>query len=297
MTDPLNSFFSQFYASVDELRNAAALFVPESVLIGGLPFSREALVASASILGPGFQQYALWQYLTQGLPASTVPNPVSQQLAAGGAYPTWADDIGGPGGSWTTGETMTVIIPNAYRVSIVMSSGTRDVVNVVGVLGTASGQETAAATAVLAAWKVANGPLSKLCNLVAMQWVEATDLSSSSGGIARVADTTTGTLTGLSLATAGAAALVKWNGNSRSRSTRGRTYYGPIDEGMISADGRTLSSSAKTNVNTAFTNFRNSLVTAGFPLQVISRTQNAVHAVTLQTVEDTIATQRRRIRS
>lgn len=202
-------------------------------------------------------------------------------------------------GIWTTVEgEMTLVISNTYRVAIRMTAGGKSITNVIGVTGSASGQQAAAAAAVLAAWKVASGPLSQLSSFSAMADVTAVDLSSTSGGITIVSDTTTGGVTvGNALSTRAASALVTWNSGTRSRSARGRLYFGPLMEGNINTDGATLVAGSATALGTAFTAFRNSLSTAGFPLVVISQKLASTTRVTSQAVQTTIATQRRRLRS
>lgn len=202
-------------------------------------------------------------------------------------------------GSWVVGGSgvATLVIANTYRVAIRMLAGGRDITNVVGVTGSSSGQEAAAAAAVLAAWK-SPGPLSKLSSLVTMADVTAIDLSSTSGGITVLADSTAGGVsTGNSLSTRAASALVSWNGSTRSKSSRGRLYFGPLMESDINTDGATLLGATVTSLGTSFTAFRTSLATAGFPLCVISQKNASTTPVTSQAVQTTIATQRRRIRS
>lgn len=189
-----------------------------------------------------------------------------------------------------------LVIPNVYRVAIHATSGGQDVINVVGVRGTAQGQQLAAAQAVQSAWKTAAGPLAKISSLVQLVKFRAMDLSSVDGGIAEVADATVGGQITNTLATAGACALVKWNGGTRSGSSRGRLYYGPIREADINADGRTMVAGSRTDVQAAFGFFRTVLDQQGFPLVVISRKTASAAAVSSHSVETIIATQRRRIR-
>lgn len=189
-----------------------------------------------------------------------------------------------------------LIIPGCFQVSIEASSGSQDVTNVVGVQnggGTAAG----AAAAVQKAWKAAGGPLGTLSNLYALRQFRAMDLSSANGAIAVVTDTTAGQSTSAnSLATNAACALIKWNGSTRSKSSRGRLYLGPLMEININADGRTLTSGSITGFTSAFTVFRNSLASDGYPLVVLSRSLSQAFPVTGHAPESVIATQRRRIR-
>ena len=204
-----------------------------------------------------------------------------------------------PAGSFSIqGDSVpALVIPNVYQVAIEGTLGGQDQVNVIGVRGSASGLHEEAAAAVLAAFKVANGPLAQKTNLWAMREVRAMDLSSVSGGIAVVSDATTGSIATTLSGYAGASALIKWNGGSRSRSTRGRLYHGGLGENDIGSDGRTLLAARQTGLVTAYNNFRASLSAAGFTLCVISRKDSAAYDVTSVAVESILATQRRRVRS
>lgn len=188
-----------------------------------------------------------------------------------------------------------LIIPDCFQVNIQMSVGGKQVENVIGVEN-AAGTAAGAATAVKTAWEIALGPLAKLLGAVAMTNYHAVDISSGSGAIFDLASTTTGSAGAGSLATRAACALVQWNGSTRNRSSRGRLYYGPLGEANINPDGATLVTIDRTNIGTAFTNFRNSLTTSGYPLVVLSRTLSQAFPVTQHAVELQIATQRRRIR-
>lgn len=213
----------------------------------------------------------------------------SQGAAANNGQGTWVLGSGG---------ALTLVISNTYRVAVRMLAGGKSITNVVGVRGSSSGQQAAAAAAVLAAWKVASGPLSRISSLVTMADVTAVDLSSTTGGISVVSDTTAGGITtSNSLSTRAASALVTWNGSTRSKSARGRLYFGPLMEIDLNSDGATLDSTRQAALSTAWTNFRSSLATAGFPLVVISQKLASTTDVTSHAVQSTIATQRRRIRS
>lgn len=192
-------------------------------------------------------------------------------------------------------DMTTLVIPNCFQVTISAVAGGHAVENVIGVKN-ASGTAAGAATAVKTAWEIATGPLANLATLVTMTNYHAVDISSSTGTIADLASTTAGGRSSQSFATRGAAALIKWNGSNRSRSTRGRLYYGPIAESDIQTDGATLDTTRATAIGTAFTAFRNSLNSSGYPLVVLSRTLSSSFDVTAHAVESSIATQRRRIR-
>jgi hypothetical protein len=231
---------------------------------------------------PGFL-YTLWHALHSGDAAgfnSTYP-PANGDLITGG---------------YSMGTVL--VIPNIYRGSIMQLSGSRQIVNVVGLHGASSGQQVAACAALKAAWEATSGPLHYLSSLVAASLYTVMDLSSTTGGIAQLSSSTTGGMsTTNSLATRGAAALVKWNGASRSLSTRGRMYYGPIMESDINPDGATIATGSINLFTNGISTFRSSLASAGFTLCVISRKLATATDVSSFTVETTIATQRRRIRS
>lgn len=235
----------------------------------------------------------------------SVPGGMANTLLAAQAVAGWTPPqvlgIGQIGGGYFRTRAQEeqmgqLIVADCFQVAINALAGGREVVNVIGVRnsgGTAAG----AAAAVQTAWKVASGPLSTLSSYYALTSFDAMDVGSSNGDIVQVLDTTTGGLAAQSFATAGACALVKWNGGTRSRSSRGRLYFGPIRELDINTDGRTLAAASITTYGTAFTNFRNSLSAAGYPLVILSRKLGTSTTVSSQSVETTIATQRRRIRA
>lgn len=269
--------------------------LPEFVYVLGVPVQRDVLVIeawTAPFSGAGIALRAIYfgQLATAVQPAAEAAwDAVNKAVLAS---PGQSITLKGPS------NVAALVIANVYRCSIRMISGGKDIVNVVHVEGTTTGQQAAAAAAVLAAWKVANGPLSQLSNLVAMQDVTAMDLSSVNGGISVVTDTTVGGLSvSPALATRGACALIKVNGGTRSRSTRGRIYYGPIREADINSDGATLGGTFKTAADTAFAAFKTSLTGASFTPGVASRKTSSFTSAGTYVSETTIATQRRRIRS
>lgn len=190
-----------------------------------------------------------------------------------------------------------VIINRGYRVTIKSRVGTQSVVNVLHFLGPSTGLEKDAAQTMETFWSGATGGLTHLGNQVTeFEGVEAVDLSSLNGGIWWEADGTA-LPSSLAISTAGAAALVQLNGQTRNRNSRGRIYLGPLREADLQQDGRTLSASAKGRIGTLVSNMRTAMTTEGFDLQVLSRATSTMYPVTLVRVADIIATQRRRIRS
>lgn len=189
-----------------------------------------------------------------------------------------------------------LVIANCFQVSIQYHDTSKAMENVIGVEN-AAGTAAGAAAAVKAAWEAAGGPLAGRSSSTIMDNYHAVDISSLTGTIADLASVAAGGSGAAALSTRGACALVKWNGSSRSRSTRGRLYLGPLREAEINADGATLGAANITAINNEMTVFRNSLSAAGYPLVVLSREHSIATIVTAHSTEATIATQRRRIRS
>lgn len=202
----------------------------------------------------------------------------------------------GAAGRFIDGSRMPqLIIPGVVQVAIVASSGGQDVINVVGVRK-GGGTTVQAVEAVRTAWTSGtSNPLSLHTNSYQMVEYRGMDLSTANGDIVSVAGTGAGSNTTQN-ATNAASALVKFNGGTRSASSRGRLYFGPLHEAQINADGRTLVSAQQTALTTSMNGFRTSLETAGNPLCVISRLNSSATNVTSLSVASVIATQRRRIR-
>lgn len=215
-------------------------------------------------------------------------DPVQQQVAADDSVRYVTRNPEGKG-------MAQLIIPGVYQVAIQAVSGGQQVVNVIGVRNS-GGSALGAAQAVLKAWKVTAGPLARHPSQYQMTGVHAMSLASENGDIADVADSTSGGITATSLATNGSCALVKWNGGTRSGTSRGRMYHGPLTEDQVQTDGRRIATGEQTALTTAYANFMASLNADGYPLVVISRKAQTATTVTSHLVETIIASQRRRIR-
>lgn len=188
---------------------------------------------------------------------------------------------------------MVLIIPDCFQVSIKGTSGGQDVVNVIGVYGP-NDNAISIATSVRTAWKVASGPLAKLPGTYAMVEVRAMDLSSASGDVYVVPDSTPGTLSG-ALATNGACALITYGAGTRAKSEKGRMYFGPLREVEINTDGRTLATPQ--GFTDALQAFRTSLEASnGRKMVVLSRKNSTYTEIASMATQTIIATQRRRIR-
>jgi len=189
----------------------------------------------------------------------------------------------------------TLIIPNCFQVTMQAQVAGHVVENVIGLLN-GGGSSSGAAAAVKTAWEQSGGPLELLRTDVAMVNYHAVDIGSSTGGITDLASTTAGSSTSGALSTRASCALVKWNGSSRSRSTRGRMYIGPLTDNNLQSDGGTLNATFASDLSDAVQAFRDSLTFLGYPLQVLSRTLNEATPVSAHAIEAVCATQRRRLR-
>lgn len=187
---------------------------------------------------------------------------------------------------------MVLIIPKCFIVAIKGISGGQEIVNVIGVRDENAGAASIA-NAVLAAWKVANGPLFRLPTTYQMLEVKAMDIRSADGQVFTAPDTSQAPGAG-ALATNGSCALITFGNGSRQKSTRGRMYFGPLRENDINADGRTLTTPS--NFTSALTNFKTALETPGREWVILSRKNSSASPVQVIQTQTVIATQRRRIR-
>jgi hypothetical protein len=276
------------YETDVEFTNGFRDILPSFVQVLGVPIPIDAFLAGA--FGTGLRPSVSAEYWEAF--AINLANTAGGTAAVNGLT-----SLGRASQAAGTGQDSmpALIIANTYRVAIKATSSGLPVLNVVGVRGTAGGQEAAAAAAVKAAWETgATSLLNQHTNNYHMVSYDATDLTTATGGIASVASTGVGSFTA-ETSTAAACALFKFMGGTRQRSSNGRMYYGPIDQNSVNTDGRSLEAAAKTALTTALTAFVTSLNTAGFPLVVISRHLSSAHLVSTYLVESTIATQRRRI--
>ena len=189
---------------------------------------------------------------------------------------------------------MVLIVPNCYLVSIKMSSGGQDVVNVIGIQASSSTAQ-AVANQVKASWILSGGPMQKHATTTTGVQVSAMDLSSANGAIATAAFTNAGSEAG-ALATNGSCALITYGGGTRSRSSKGRLYHGPLREGQIESNGRHLTATAQANITNGYLVFKNDLNAAGMFWTVISRKLQTANNISSPSAQLLIATQRRRIR-
>jgi hypothetical protein len=187
---------------------------------------------------------------------------------------------------------MVLIVPDTFLVSIKGISGGQDVVNVVGIKFAGVSAE-AVATAVRDAWIVSGGPITKLPNTYSMVEVKALSLDNANGQVFTLPHSQAGNLSG-ALATNGSCALVTYGNGTRSKSSKGRMYFGPLREVEINTDGRTLASAS--TFTTAMTAFKTDVETWGGQWVIVSRKNSTTAPITSITTQTVIATQRRRIR-
>lgn len=190
----------------------------------------------------------------------------------------------------------TLIIPNTYMVSIDGESGGQNVTNVVGITADFKNAQMVA-EAVSLAWKFPGGPLSRMSTLYSMRQITVVDLTFADGDVYTLPVTGAGSQVG-ALATNGSCALVSYSGGTRSRSSSGRLFFGPLTEGAIQSDGRSVENATRTGIDAAFLIFQNQLAAGDYNWCVISRklAKASVIPIGAAHVQPIIATQRRRIR-
>lgn len=195
---------------------------------------------------------------------------------------------------------MVLIVPRTYLVSIKGEVSGQPNVNVIGLrdIGNDAGGFFAAEGVALAVRDIlrkAGGLMSVKSNQFVGRTVNAMDLSSAEGTVGEVAWSSVGTVAE-QVSTTAAAALVKYGGGTRSRSSKGRLYWGPLTEGQINTDGRTISGAYITSLTNAMNTFKNDLRAQGLEWVVVSRKTQTARAIDSITVATIAATQRRRLR-
>lgn len=307
----LSPYWAQFYATWEEFDDVVRWIFPDGVEIAGYSLSADRLADLGRLSINSNLSVALAAAIKQGLGRDRatalrdffgVIDPLQYEASkdrrgGGGRFgESFVNALIDP--SNTPGALMSqIVVPNIYRLSIRSRIGTQAVVNVLHLRGTSPGLEEDAVDVARAAWIKPTGPFSYVGNTsLVLEEVAAVDLSSINGGIYR--DETSLTAGGTSqLATAGACALIQWNGQNRNRSARGRTYFGPLKESVVNPDGRTLANSIRESIENVWTAFRADLAAGGFEMGVLSRTQATFYPIVRQSCAQIIATQRRRIRS
>ncbi len=191
---------------------------------------------------------------------------------------------------------MTLVIPNAHQIGIEMSAGGQTIMNVIGInYGTGFYTIQEALADVKAAWEATGGPLKTLPNAVTCIGYHGVDLSTADAATAYLGSGATGTVAS-EMSTLAACAVIKLSGGSRSRSKNGRMYFGPLHEGQINSDGRTISSGAATTINAAFNQFRTAINVEEVSWAVLSRKLSEATPIASVGVQGVIGTQRRRLR-
>jgi hypothetical protein len=272
------------YTDADHLYQAASSVITDPLNIAHTAYSVRQVVDGVWNVAYDLTPFGFLASLWHGLAVNSAP-AFASSWPLGNLY-------------LSTGEQMTnppLVIANAYRCAIQMTFGGRPVVNVIGLLGSSAGQAGAAAAALKAAWEAAGGPLKLLPTTLTMTGYTVTDLSSPTGSVALLSSSTAGGRS-LSVSDRGMCCLIKFSGGTRSRSSNGRVYLGPLTSADTGADGATIVGATVTLFSNAWTQFENAMGTAGFPVAVLSRKTDTAHVVSSFAVQTTIATQRRRIR-
>lgn len=189
----------------------------------------------------------------------------------------------------------TLVIPGAYQVGIHMVVSGQEIVNVIGVMSDGFGAANQIADKVHAAWIAAGGPMSMLPNSVKLEKIKVTDLAGVNGEIFEKTATDAGKGTS-PLGSLAATAVVRVGAGTRSRSGKGRLYFGPLQQAQLSADGRTLVPVQQTTIATGFQQFKTAVNTEGLQWAVLSRKLSVATPITNISVASVIGTQRRRLR-
>lgn len=191
----------------------------------------------------------------------------------------------------------TLVIPNTVQIVVEMNCSGQQVINVLHfthAVGTfTNGNEILAAFKT--AWERLGGPLKIRSSLVTMVGYKFTDLGSLNGAVASLSSNVAGGGSA-AISTMASAALVKFGGGTRSRSSSGRLYHGPLLEVDINADGRTMSPAAATAITAAYTTLDTEMAAQGLTLAVASRKNQTAFDVASIGTANVIATQRRRLR-
>lgn len=190
---------------------------------------------------------------------------------------------------------MTLIIGSTAQVAIEMTCSGQKIFNVIGIHMPGPYLPPDVVAAVKTAWEAAGGPLSKHPAALSVVGYHAVDLASSTGAIATLSSGAVGGVAG-DLSLLSSCALVKLNGGTRQRRANGRLFHGPITEGQMVSDGRTLGTSDVTGLTAAYTQFKNAMTTANMPWVVISRKYSETHDVQSVSVRSVCSSQDRRLR-
>jgi hypothetical protein len=191
----------------------------------------------------------------------------------------------------------TLVIPNTVQIVVEMACSGQQVINVLhfktGVGTFTNGNEALAAFKT--AWERAAGPLKIRSSLVTMVGYKFTDISSLNGAVASLSSNVAGS-GAATISTMASSALVKFGGGTRSRSSSGRLYHGPLLETDVNADGRTLAAASATAITAAYNTLDTEMAAQGLQLAVASRKNSESFDVGSISTANVIATQRRRLR-
>lgn len=189
-----------------------------------------------------------------------------------------------------------LVIPGTVQVAIEMSCSGQPVWHVVHIfIDDSLDTPTQTLTEVRDAWEASGGPLKNHSDAVTMVGYHYTDLRSTSGPVAFLGSSESGLGTA-SLSTMAACALIKLSSGTRDRSKNGRLYHGPLAEGDIASNGRTIEGTKLTNLATAYNQFRTAINVGERKWVIASRKNLTSFPIDSISVASIVATQRRRLR-
>lgn len=189
----------------------------------------------------------------------------------------------------------TLVIPGAVQVGIEMQQSGQKIMNVLGFANSMGVDLPTILASVKTNWEKTGGPLWNHQNSLTMVGYHGVDLSTPTGAVGFLGSTTPGNKAG-ETATLAACAIVKLSSNTRSRSQNGRLYHGPLMEGDINPDGRTISSGTLTAITSAYEQFRIDMEASSHAWAVLSRKNSTYKEIESASTIGIIGTQRRRLR-
>lgn len=189
-----------------------------------------------------------------------------------------------------------LVIPGCVQIAIHMEASGQPVYNVIHLfIGEGIDTPTTTLNDVKTAWEASGGPLKTRSDQVKMISYNYTDLRYPDGTVQQLSSSTTGLGTA-QFSTMAAAALIKLQSGTRARSKNGRLYHGPLVEGDINADGRTIDSTKLGQLQTAYNAFQTAMNVGERKWVVASRKTLTTAPIANVSIASVVATQRRRLR-
>lgn len=197
----------------------------------------------------------------------------------------------------TTATPPRLWIPGGRQLTVSFTVGGQDAVVVLGGQGGGAWNDAAGA----ATWRDAfwNAFRPEICSAVTCTGAVLRTVEGPDGQVIEVgAPTNPVGLNSGAMTLAGAAMVIKWKTAQGGRSGKGRTFVPGVNEGAVSADGRTWGTGHNAGVQTCINNYLGSapLSAAGLTPAVLSFRRGAAYAITSGSLAPIVGLQRRRMR-